>query len=111
MGMRASRPGNRRSIRNWPRRERPAAARSTPRRPAGRRQKAERPLLGEVLGYRRPGDTLVAWRLDRLGRSLKRLIGVMAQPAEQGIGFESLTEQVDPATPGGTLVFHSTERS
>jgi DNA invertase Pin-like site-specific DNA recombinase len=68
--------------------------------------KAERPVLEEILGYLRPGDTLVVWRLDRLGRSLQHLIAVVAQLAERGIGFKSLTEQIDTTTPGGKLVFH-----
>jgi DNA invertase Pin-like site-specific DNA recombinase len=68
--------------------------------------KAERPVLADVLGYLRPGDTLVVWRLDRLGRSLKHLIEVVAGLAEQGIGFKSLTEQIDTTTPGGKLIFH-----
>jgi DNA invertase Pin-like site-specific DNA recombinase len=68
--------------------------------------KAERPVLEEVLGYLRKGDTLVVWRLDRLGRSLKHLIEVVAGLAERGIGFKSLTEQIDTTTPGGKLIFH-----
>jgi DNA invertase Pin-like site-specific DNA recombinase len=68
--------------------------------------KAERPVLGEVLSYLRSGDTLVVWRLDRLGRSLKHLIEVVAQLSERGIGFKSLTEQIDTTTPGGKLIFH-----
>jgi DNA invertase Pin-like site-specific DNA recombinase len=68
--------------------------------------KAERQVLEEVLGYLRPGDTLVVWRLDRLGRSLRHLIEVVAQLAERGIGFKSLTEQIDTTTPGGKLIFH-----
>ena len=68
--------------------------------------KAERSVLADVLGYLRPGDTLVVWRLDRLGRSLKHLIEVVAQLAERGIGFKSLTEQIDTTTPGGKLIFH-----
>jgi DNA invertase Pin-like site-specific DNA recombinase len=68
--------------------------------------KADRPVLDEVLAYLRPGDTLVVWRLDRLGRSLKHLIEVVALLAERGIGFKSLTEQIDTTTPGGKLVFH-----
>jgi DNA invertase Pin-like site-specific DNA recombinase len=68
--------------------------------------KAERPVLEEVIGYLHPGDTLVVWRLDRLGRSLKHLIEVVALLAERGIGFKSLTEQIDTTTPGGKLVFH-----
>jgi DNA invertase Pin-like site-specific DNA recombinase len=68
--------------------------------------KADRPVLEQVLGYLRPGDTLVVWRLDRLGRSLKHLIEVVAQLVERGIGFKSLTEQIDTTTPGGKLIFH-----
>ena len=68
--------------------------------------KAERPVLEEVLGYLRKGDTLVVWRLDRLGRSLGHLIEVVAALAERGIGFKSLTEQIDTTTPGGKLIFH-----
>src|SRR5215216_6375599 len=68
--------------------------------------KADRPVLEEVLGYLRKGDTLVVWRLDRLGRSLKHLIEVVAALAERGVGFKSLTEQIDTTTPGGKLVFH-----
>src|SRR5215216_1916823 len=68
--------------------------------------KADRPVLDEVLSYLRKGDTLVVWRLDRLGRSLKHLIEVVAGLAERGIGFKSLTEQIDTTTPGGKLIFH-----
>src|SRR3954469_25971878 len=68
--------------------------------------KAERPVLEEVLGYLRPGDTLVVWRLDRLGRSLKHLIEVVAGLAERGVGFKRLTEQIDTTPPGGKLIFH-----
>src|SRR3712207_1720957 len=67
---------------------------------------AERPVLAEVLGYLRSGDTLVVWRLDRLGRSLKHLIETVAALAERGIGFKSVTEQIDTTTSGGKLVFH-----
>jgi DNA invertase Pin-like site-specific DNA recombinase len=68
--------------------------------------KSERPVLKEGLEYLRPGDTLVVWRLDRLGRSLQHLLTTIADLAEQGIGFKSLTEQIDTTTPGGKLVFH-----
>jgi DNA invertase Pin-like site-specific DNA recombinase len=68
--------------------------------------KAERAVLDEVLGYLRKGDTLVVWRLDRLGRSLRHLIEVVAALAERGIGFKSLSEQIDTTTPGGKLIFH-----
>src|SRR5690348_12274956 len=68
--------------------------------------KADRPALAEVLAYLRPGDTLVVWRLDRLGRSLRHLIETVAQLAGRGVGFRSLTEQIDTTTSGGKLVFH-----
>ena len=68
--------------------------------------KAERPVLQEVLSYLGAGDTLVVWRLDRLGRSLRHLIETVAALAERGIGFKSLTEQIDTTTPNGKLVFH-----
>jgi DNA invertase Pin-like site-specific DNA recombinase len=68
--------------------------------------KADRPVLAEILSYLRSGDTLVVWCSDRLGRSLQRLIATVAELAERGIGFKSLTEQIDTTTPGGKLVFH-----
>jgi DNA invertase Pin-like site-specific DNA recombinase len=49
---------------------------------------------------------LVVWRLDRLGRSLANLIELMTQLAERGVGFRSLTEQIDTTTSGGKLIFH-----
>src|SRR5215208_4567580 len=68
--------------------------------------KADRPVLDDVLSYLRTGDTLVVWRLDRLGRSLQHLIDVVAALAARGVGFKSLTEQIDTTTPGGKLIFH-----
>ncbi len=68
--------------------------------------KADRPVLEEVLAYARSGDTLVVWRLDRLGRSLPHLIETVAALRNRGIGFKSLTEQIDTTTPGGKLIFH-----
>src|SRR6188472_4711994 len=67
---------------------------------------AERTGLEQALSYLRKGDTLVVWRLDRLGRSLKHLIETVSLLAERGIGFKSLTEQIDTTTPGGKLIFH-----
>jgi DNA invertase Pin-like site-specific DNA recombinase len=66
----------------------------------------ERRGLDEALGYLRPGDTLVVWRLDRLGRSLKHLIETVTLLQERGIGLKSLTEQIDTGTSGGKLIFH-----
>jgi DNA invertase Pin-like site-specific DNA recombinase len=54
----------------------------------------------------RPGDTLVVWRLDRLGRSLPHLIETVRDLAARGMGFRSLQEAIDTTTPGGRLVFH-----
>jgi DNA invertase Pin-like site-specific DNA recombinase len=68
--------------------------------------KAKRPGLEEALAYLREGDILVVWRLDRLGRSLRDLIDTITTLHERGIGFKSLTEQIDTTTSGGKLVFH-----
>jgi hypothetical protein len=66
----------------------------------------DRPVLGQVLDQLRPGDTLVVWKLDRLGRSLRHLVDTVTCLAERGIGFRSLQESIDTTTPGGKLVFH-----
>src|SRR5437763_10463237 len=68
--------------------------------------KAERIGLEEALEYVRAGDTLVVWRLDRLGRSLKHLIETISQLDTRKIGFKSLTENIDTTTSGGKLIFH-----
>ena len=68
--------------------------------------KAERPGLAEALRYVRAGDTLVVWRLDRLERSLKDLIELVAWLESQGIGLMSLQESVDTSSSTGKLVFH-----
>ena len=68
--------------------------------------KTDRPQLAEVLASLRPGDTLVVWRLDRLGRSLAHLIGTVRGLEDRAVGFRSLTEAIDTTTPGGRLVFH-----
>jgi DNA invertase Pin-like site-specific DNA recombinase len=68
--------------------------------------KDDRPGLGEALGFVRSGDTLVVWRLDRLGRSLSHLIDVTTGLEARGIGFKSLQEGIDTTTSGGKLVFH-----
>jgi DNA invertase Pin-like site-specific DNA recombinase len=62
--------------------------------------------LDEALNYVRAGDTLVVWRLDRLGRSLKHLIETIQQLDTRHIGFKSLTENIDTTTSGGKLIFH-----
>jgi len=68
--------------------------------------RTDRPQLAEVMASLRPGDTLVVWRLDRLGRSLPHLIETIHDLEERGVGFRSLQESIDTTTPGGRLVFH-----
>lgn len=68
--------------------------------------KAERPGLEKALAYLRAGDTLVVWRLDRFGRSLKDLVNRIEELNGRGIGFRSLHESIDTTTPPGKLVFH-----
>ncbi len=65
----------------------------------------ERPGLSQALSYVRPGDVLVVWRLDRLGRSLTHLIQVVQQLQTANIGFRSLQENMDTTTSGGQLTF------
>jgi len=68
--------------------------------------KAERPGLHEAMNHLRAGDTLVVWRLDRLGRTLKHLIATITDLSDHGIGFKSLQENMDTTTSGGKLIFH-----
>ena len=68
--------------------------------------KAERPGLQQALAYARSGDTLVVWRLDRLSRSLKDLIDMVATLETKGIGLKSLQESIDTTVSSGKLVFH-----
>jgi DNA invertase Pin-like site-specific DNA recombinase len=63
--------------------------------------KTARPVLAAVLDYLRPGDTLVVWRLDRLGRWLGQLMGLMNTLHEREISFHSLVEAIDTTTPMG----------
>src|SRR6266851_7683114 len=66
----------------------------------------ERPGLTEALAYVREGDSLVVWKLDRLGRSLKHLIDTITELNNRKIGFMSITENIDTTTSGGKLIFH-----
>jgi DNA invertase Pin-like site-specific DNA recombinase len=68
--------------------------------------KTDRPGLVEAIAYVHAGDTLVVWKLDRLGRSMAHLIDTARKLEAKGVGFRSLTEGVDTTTPGGTLIFH-----
>jgi len=68
--------------------------------------KSARPGLKDALNYARTGDTLVVWKLDRLGRSLPDLIAHVQQLDDKKIGFKSLQEQIDTTTSSGKLTFH-----
>ena len=71
---------------------------------SGARQ--DRPGLTQALAALQPGDILVVWRLDRLGRSLNHLLTVVDTLKARNVGFRSLQEAMDTTTPGGTLTFH-----
>jgi DNA invertase Pin-like site-specific DNA recombinase len=66
----------------------------------------DRPGIEEAFSHLREGDTLVVWRLDRLGRSLKDLIQLFSQLEEMNVGFQSLHESMDTTSSCGKLVFH-----
>ena len=65
-----------------------------------------RPGLKEALNYLREKDTLVIWKLDRLGRNLKGLIELTEELNKKGIDFQSITDKIDTSTPAGKLYFH-----
>lgn len=66
----------------------------------------ERPELETCLKVLRPGDRLIVWRLDRLGRSLTDLVQIVHDLQLRNIGFQSLTESIDTVSAGGKLIFH-----
>jgi DNA invertase Pin-like site-specific DNA recombinase len=68
--------------------------------------KTERPGLQKALTFLREGDTLVVWRLDRLGRSLKDLVQKVEDLQKRGIGFRSLQESIDTTSSVGKFQFH-----
>lgn len=65
-----------------------------------------RPMLERALMDARRGDTLVVWKLDRMGRSLVDLITKLQDLERRGVAFRSLTEGIDTSTPGGRLIMH-----
>ena len=68
--------------------------------------RAERPGLTKALEMLREGDTLVVWKLDRLGRSVKNLVDLISELHRQGVQFKSLTDAIDTGTPSGRFFFH-----
>lgn len=69
-------------------------------------KKAERPGLKKALRCLQEGDTLVVWKLDRLGRSMRHLVMLTEELREKGINFRSLTDNIDTSTPMGRFFFH-----
>lgn len=67
---------------------------------------SERPGLIRLLEMLRVGDTLVVWRLDRLGRNIKGLMDLVGELSNRGIQFKSITDSIDTTTPSGRLFFH-----
>jgi DNA invertase Pin-like site-specific DNA recombinase len=68
--------------------------------------RAQRPGLTRALETLREGDTLVVWKLDRLGRSVKNLVDLVSDLHKQGVQFMSLTDAIDTGTPSGRFFFH-----
>lgn len=68
--------------------------------------RSERPGLSQALEMLRDGDTLVVWKLDRLGRSVKNLVDLVSELHKRGIHFQSLTDAIDTGTTSGRFFFH-----
>jgi len=68
--------------------------------------RAERPGLAKALDMLREGDTLIVWKLDRLGRSVKHLVDLVGALHQRDVQFKSLTDAIDTATPSGRFFFH-----
>ena len=68
--------------------------------------RADRPGLAQALDMLREGDTLVVWKLDRLGRSVKQLVDLVGQLHKENVQFKSLTDSIDTSTPSGRFFFH-----
>ena len=68
--------------------------------------KDNRPGLSKAIEILREGDTLVVWKLDRLGRSVKSLITLISSLEAKGINFKSITDSIDTSTPAGRFFFH-----
>jgi DNA invertase Pin-like site-specific DNA recombinase len=68
--------------------------------------KADREELDKMLGQLRKGDTVVVWKIDRIGRSLRHLVSLIDQFQQLGVGFRSLSDSIDTTTAQGRLVFN-----
>ena len=68
--------------------------------------RADRPGLANALEMLREGDTVVVWKLDRLGRSVKQLVDLVGELHKQSVQFKSITDSIDTGTPSGRFFFH-----
>lgn len=82
------------------------AGATTVYRDVGTGKNADRPELNQCLKALRAGDSLLVWRLDRLGRNVQDLVRIVTELEERGVKFKSLTENIDTDGPTGRLVFH-----
>lgn len=73
---------------------------------SGSFSKSERPGLSAAIEYARKGDSIVVWRLDRLGRSIGDLINIINELNHKGVGFKTISGDIDTTTSGGKLIFH-----
>lgn len=73
--------------------------------------KDDRAGLARALEFVRPGDVLVVWKLDRLGRSLSHLLAIVTSLKKKQVAFRSLTENLDTTTPSGEFLFRCSARS
>ncbi|MBF4588296.1 recombinase family protein [Curtobacterium sp. VKM Ac-2887] len=73
---------------------------------SGRKEAAARPGMGRLLEHATAGDTVVVWRVDRLGRSLVDVLSTVAMLGERGIGVRSVSDGIDPATSTGRLMLN-----
>lgn len=69
-------------------------------------RKSNRPALKKLLRTLNAGDTLVVWKLDRLGRSMRNLVLLVDELRQRGIHFKSLTDSIDTSSPMGRFIFH-----
>jgi DNA invertase Pin-like site-specific DNA recombinase len=72
----------------------------------GSGSRTDRPELAKLMEIARDGDTVVCWRLDRIGRSLRHLIEMAERLQQRGVAFRSLTENIDTSTPSGRFLFN-----
>ena len=73
---------------------------------SGTKEARARPGMQKLLGFARPGDTVVVWRIDRLGRSLLDVLSTVHDLRDRGIAVQSISDGIDPATPTGRLMLN-----